>query len=290
MTRPLRRRGRARSLLSALLSIAWTIGWMIPVVVALRIDATHGTVLLLATAGIFIGLYVVRPLRSRPRMAAQLRLRSPRRYLPWLTVAVAMKLLFGISGLVLHEQLAAQDLLPKIPDDSDFVSAAFLADPFGPIALLLAVAVLAPLIEEFAFRGRMQHALEHSLGVLPAIVLSTLAFSVLHGRIDAAHHVVFGLFAGWVVWRTGSIWTAVFMHAVNNGGALLASYIPGDVPISPSQVASRLWPYAILVGVLAAGGLIVAGKRIHRLAAVARPGVLTVSWKRSSRTAVSPAS
>jgi hypothetical protein len=80
------------------------------------------------------------------------------------------------------------------------------------------------------------------------------------------------------------------MHAVNNGGALLASYIPGDVPGSPSQVASRLWPFALLVGVLAAGGLVLAAKRIHRLAAVARPGVLTVSWKRSSRTAVSPAS
>jgi membrane protease YdiL (CAAX protease family) len=263
---------------------------MIPVVVALKMDASRATALLLGTAGLFIGLYVARPLRSRPRVAAQLRLRSPRRYLPWLTVAVAMKLLFGISGLVLHEQLAAQDLLPRLPDDSDLVSAAFLADPLGPVAVFLAVAVLAPLIEEFAFRGRMQHALEHSLGVLPAIVLSTLAFSVLHGRIDAVHHIAFGLFAGWVVWRTGSIWTAAYMHAVNNGVAMLASYIPGDVPLSSSQLVARLWPYAILAGVLAAGGLVAAGKRIHRLAAVERPNALAVSWKRSSRTAVSPAS
>lgn len=290
MTRPLRRRGRVRSLLSALLSIAWAFAWMIPIAGALKIDASRATAVLLGTTGLFIGLYVVRPMRSRPRVAAHLRLRSPRRYLPWLTVAVAMKILFGLSGLVLHEQLAAQDLLPKLPDDPDFVSAGFMADPFGPVALFLVAAVLAPLIEEFAFRGRMQHTLEHSLGVGPAIALSTVAFSVLHGRIDAVHHLVFGLFAGWVVWRTGSLWTAVYMHAANNGLLVLASYIPGDLPLTPSQLASKVWPYAILAGVVAAGGLLVAAKRIHRLAAVERPGMLTVSWKRSSRTAISPAS
>ena len=288
MTRPLRRRGRIGSLLAALVSVAWAVGWLIPVVAALKIDATWGAGLLLGTLALFIAWYVTGPLRSRRRVAAQLRLRSPRRYLPWLTVAVAMKLIFGVSGLVLHEELAAQDLLPRLPDDSDVASATFLADPFGPVALFVAVAILAPLIEEFAFRGRMQHALEHSLGVVPAIVLSTLAFSLLHGRIDAAHHVAFGLFAGWVVWRTGSLWTAVYMHAVNNGLAMLASYIPGDVPLSSSQLVARLWPYAIVAGVLAAVGLVVAGKRIDRLAAVERPNAPTVSWRRSSRPAVSP--
>ena len=290
MTRPLRRRGRIGSLLAALLSVAWAVGWLIPVVAALKIDASWGTVVLVGTLTLFIGLYVARPLRSRRRVAAQLRLRSPRRYLPWLTVAVAMKLIFGVSGLVLHEGLAAQELLPRLPDDSDVVSAAFLADPLGPVALFLAAAILAPVIEEFAFRGRMLHALEHSLGVVAAIVLSTLAFSLLHGRIDAVHHLVFGLFAGWVVWRTGSIWTAVYMHAVNNGLAMLASYIPGDGPLSSSQLVARLWPYAIVAGVLAAAGLVAAGKRIERLAAVERPNAPTASWRRSSRPAVSPVS
>ena len=290
MARPLRRRGRTGSILAALGSIAWAVGWLIPVVFALKIDARWGTAVLVGTLALFIHLYVVGPLRSRRRVAARLRLRSPRRYLPWLTVAVAMKLIFGVSGLVLHEGLAAQDLLPKLPDDSDVVAAAFLADPFGPVALFLAAAILAPVIEEFAFRGRMQHALEHSLGVVPAVVLSTLAFSLLHGRIDAVHHVVFGLFAGWVVWRTGSLWTAVYMHAVNNGLAMLASYIPGDVPLSPGQIVARLWPYAIVAGVFAAGGLVAAGKRIDRLAAVERPNAPAVSWRRSSRPAVRPVS
>jgi membrane protease YdiL (CAAX protease family) len=146
---------------------------------------------------------------------------------------------------------------------------------------------MAPLVEEFAFRGRMQHALEHALGVVPAIALSAVTFSLLHGSIDAIHHLVFGVFAGWVVWRTGSIWAAVYMHGLNNAIAELATYVPGDLPLSPGEAASRFWPYAIVIGVLASAGLVLVGRRIDRRARLERPGFGTGWRKRSVATAVS---
>jgi len=277
-----------RSLVRALLAIPWAYTWMVPLVIALRINPGGATVMLLGTATVFVAIYVVRPLRSQPRVVARLRLRSCRRYLPWLTLAAALKLLLILSTLVIHEQLAAWRILPRLPDDPEFVSAAFLAHPLGPVALFLGIAVMAPLIEEFAFRGWMQHELEHALGPVPAIVFTGALFSLFHGRMDAIHHLAFGIFAGWVVWRTGSIWAAVYMHALNNAAAQLMMHLTTDSFTSWSQIPLWLWPYAVTIGVLALGGLIATGARIHRIAQTERPRARAWSSKRSLELAVMP--
>jgi membrane protease YdiL (CAAX protease family) len=287
--RNFRRTGPARSILRALLSLPWAYAWMVPMVIALRLGPALAVLILAGTIAAFVGLHIVRPLRSKPRRVAELRFRSIRRYVPWLTVAVALKVLFVLSTLALHEQLAAWRILPRLPDDPEFVSAAFLAHPLGPVALFLAIAIMAPLIEEFAFRGRMQHELEHTVGVIPAIVLTGAVFSLLHGRIDAAHHLVFGIFAGWVVWRTGSLWTAVYMHGVNNAVAVTMVRLTSDWTPAQSQVPSWLWPYALIVATLAMGGLLATGGRIHRAAQLERPRAGAWPHKRSPERAVTPA-
>ena len=265
MSRRLRRTGRARSLLSALHSILSAFVWLAAVILALQLNAGAATAVLLGTTILFLGLNVLRPLRVQPRVAAHLRLRSCRRYLPWLAVATVTKLVLGLSTLVLHDRLAARRLLPQLPDDTDIITPEFLAQPLGPVALFLALAVSAPLIEEFAFRGRAQHTLEHAFGTVPAITASAVVFSVLHGRVDAVHHLAFGVFAGWVVWRTGSIWSAVFMHALNNAAAqALMSLSTNGSALSDASAA--LWPYAIGGGVAGLAGLIAAGLRIDRIA------------------------
>lgn len=258
--------------MGAVLSMAWTYMWMIPVVAALGMDAGAATAALLLTIAIFVGLYVVRPLHANRRMAAQVRLRSCRGYLPVLTLAAGMKLLLMLSTLALHEQLAARRMLPKMPDDADVMSAELLTHPLGHVALFLAIAVMAPLIEEFGFRGRMQHTLEHAFGVGPAIAASALVFSVLHGRIDGVHHLAFGVFAGWVVWQTRSIWSAVYIHALNNAAAQLLMHLASNSAVDWSDSVTTLWPYAIVGGLIGLGGMIAAGARIHRIAHAERQG------------------
>jgi membrane protease YdiL (CAAX protease family) len=253
---------------------------MVPLAIALRIDPVWATAVLLGAVLMFVALYVVRPMQTQRRLAARLRLRSCRRYLPWLTLAAALKLLLMLSSLALHQQLAAWRMLPRLPDDPEVVSAEFLGSPFGAFALFLAIAVMAPLIEEFAFRGWMQHELEHTVGLVPAIVFTGVMFSLLHGRIDAIHHLAFGLFAGWVVWRTGSIWAAVYMHALNNAAAQLITYFTSDSFPLWERVASGLWSYALIVGGLALGGFVATGRRIHQLAQVERPCAGAWSRKR----------
>jgi membrane protease YdiL (CAAX protease family) len=287
MSRRLRRTGPVRSLLSALQSILWAFVWLAAVILALQLNAGAATAVLLGTMTLFLGLYVLRPLRSQRRVAAHVRLRSCRRYLPWLTVATGMKLVLGLSTLVLHDRLAARRLLPQLPDDDDVIAPDFLAQPLGPLALFLALAVMAPLIEEFAFRGRAQHTLEHAFGVVPAVTTSAIVFSVLHGRVDAVHHLAFGVFAGWVVWRTGSIWSAVYMHALNNAAAQALMSLPTQ-GVALSDASAVVWPYAIGGGVVGLAGLIATGVRIHRIARVHRPAFHRGRASGSSAMAISP--
>ncbi|HJU66980.1 MAG TPA: CPBP family intramembrane glutamic endopeptidase [Gemmatimonadaceae bacterium] len=263
--------------------------WMVLVVVALRMDASAATAVLLTFTTAFVALYVVRPLRTRRREAAQLRLRSCRPYLPLLTMATAMKVVAMLSTLALHQQLAARRMLPRLPGDEVIVSPEFLAQPLGPVALFLAMAVLGPLIEEFTFRGRMQHTLEHAFGPVSAIATSAITFSVLHGRIDAVHHLAFGVFAGWVVWRTGSIWSAVYMHALNNALAQLMVHLTSDSAVPWNESVGAPWPLAIVGGLVGFGGLLAVGGRIQRLARSERAGFHGEANKHSLGVAISPA-
>jgi membrane protease YdiL (CAAX protease family) len=243
---------------------------MIPMFAALRMAPAVALALMLATITAFVARNVVRPLRSRPRLAARLRLRPFRKYLPLLTLAVAAKLVLAFSSFLLHEEMATRRILPPLPDQPEIASSAFRAHPLGAAAVVLAIALLAPLIEEFAFRGKMQHELEASVGVRVAIIVPAVLFSALHGLVDAIHHFPYGLFAGWFVWRTGSIWGAVYMHALNNSVAAAALLLSSDAPDRP-DIAASLWPYAIIAGVVALGALLAIARRIHRIANRPRP-------------------
>lgn len=272
MTKWRRAKHLTRSTAKALLAVIWAYAWMVPMVAALQMAPGAAAGLIVATIGAFVARNVVRPIRSRRRLAARLRLRPFTRYVPLLTLAVAAKLVLVFSSFLLHEEMAARRILPHLPYEPEIVSPTFVAHPLGAAAVVMAIAVLAPLIEEFAFRGKMQHELEHSVSVRAAIIIPAVLFSALHGPLDAIHHLPYGVFAGWVVWRTGSIWGAVYMHALNNSVAAVALLLSDASPGRPDMPAG-LWPYAIVGAVVALGVLLAIGRRIHRIANQTRPRV-----------------
>ena len=283
--------GRPRwvSVARALLAVPWMFLWIVPTVVALELGAALATATLALLTLWFVARNVRRPLRSRPRLAATLRLRPWRQYASWLTLAAIAQVVVALATLVIHQQLAEWRLLPALPP-SDLVPPEYFTHPLGPVAMLLAAVVLTPLVEEFGCRGRMQHRLERDLGIAPAIVIPALIFSALHGLGTAAHHLVFALFVGWVVWRTGSIWTAVYMHMLNNAAALALIYLTHDSALDADELPAWLWPYAVAAGVVAAAGLMAAGWRIHRIAQRSRPRAGPLSRRRSVARALAAAS
>lgn len=84
-------------------------------------------------------------------------------------------------------------------------------------AILLYAGVLAPFGEELVFRGVLFRALRARMPVAVAIVLSALAFALLHPYRAAIYQVALvGILSGWVYHRTGSLWPSILAHAAWN--------------------------------------------------------------------------
>lgn len=90
---------------------------------------------------------------------------------------------------------------------------------------------LATFVEEVYFRGFLLGALVPALGFWPANLASATLFALIHlpgwlavGRaaapgplaLDAVGVLALGLACGWLVGRTGSLWSAIVLHALHN--------------------------------------------------------------------------
>lgn len=93
------------------------------------------------------------------------------------------------------------------------------------IGLILAVVVVAPILEEILFRGWVLPRLMRRFGDVPGFVLTAVGFAALH--LDApqvAPPILALAFAlGWLRLRTGSVWPGILAHMLNNGIALALS-------------------------------------------------------------------
>ncbi|HLY11750.1 MAG TPA: CPBP family intramembrane glutamic endopeptidase [Planctomycetota bacterium] len=106
------------------------------------------------------------------------------------------------------------------------LSPASVLDPFRGHSLVwayLLVAVLPPIFEELGFRGVMFPLLSRSLDPKETILLTAVAFGLLHLSIPTLiTHVPLGLYLGWLRYRSGSLYPSIFAHFLHNGLVLTA--------------------------------------------------------------------
>jgi uncharacterized protein len=85
----------------------------------------------------------------------------------------------------------------------------------------LIIVMGAPLSEELLFRGFLQPALAQSrLGFIGASLVTTTAWTALHIQYSVfglAEIFAVGLVFCWLLWRTGSLWSPIILHALYNG-------------------------------------------------------------------------
>lgn len=120
--------------------------------------------------------------------------------------------------------LFAYSALVGSPEQTDLAREMGLGSGIAPaVAAVLLIAGLAPLAEELFFRGMLFGGLRRYLPFLPAALLSAALFGSLHlttGASSVPPLALFGFLLAWVYERTGSIWPAVILHALNNSLAL----------------------------------------------------------------------
>ena len=92
-------------------------------------------------------------------------------------------------------------------------------------AMLLLMAVLPALGEEFVFRGLLYHAYRR-ISPLAGIILSALFFALMHGNFNQIPYAFFlGIVMALMVEATGSIWISIFMHFMLNGFNAFISWL-----------------------------------------------------------------
>ncbi len=94
-----------------------------------------------------------------------------------------------------------------------------------PWLLLSATVIAAPMFEEIVFRGWMFDALR-AKSVAAAVVLSSLAWVLVHGQYGAATAALLFAMGGALAamrWLSGSIWVPIVMHGGWNAWVLFAA-------------------------------------------------------------------
>ena len=142
-----------------------------------------------------------------------------RDYMAWRPVGVARTVLWVIICLL---AVFAMGLLHQIMGwrESGFMDE--LPQANSPFWMIVSVAVAAPIFEEMVFRGFVYGGFERSLGAFPALLLSSMLFTVLHVQYnwyELAQIFVLGMVLGWARMRTQSLFTPIVMHAANNAMA-----------------------------------------------------------------------
>lgn len=96
---------------------------------------------------------------------------------------------------------------------------------------ILCVSILAPIAEEIGFRGILLGGLLR-MRCHPwlAIFVSAIVFGAFHGHyVTMIGSTGFGIIAGWLFWRTGSLFPGIVLHIFNNTFAIVVDTIVPNI-------------------------------------------------------------
>ncbi|HDR8196768.1 CPBP family intramembrane glutamic endopeptidase [Bacillus thuringiensis] len=90
---------------------------------------------------------------------------------------------------------------------------------FTVLIAFVSAAIISPIYEEIFYRGFLYRWLRTRFGMIGAILLSSLIFTIVHIPTYNAMPVNFlsGIVFAWAYERTNSIWPSVIIHGLTNG-------------------------------------------------------------------------
>lgn len=135
---------------------------------------------------------------------------------------------------------------------SDYTALQDPSSTLDVVMIFIGSAIVPPLFEEFAIRGVLMQSLR-KYGDAFAIIASAFVFGVFHGNIvQIPFAFLCGLFIGYAVIATESLWTGVIIHGLMNAMSAISSgiiyYIDEYTSNNFFYVASAA---GIILGVLA---------------------------------------
>ena len=133
-------------------------------------------------------------------------------------------------------------------------------DTIGGLLLNLVIVALIPAVgEELTFRGVLQQSLTRKMNPHVAIILSAAIFSFIHFQFYGFLPRMFlGILLGYMFYITGSLWTSILMHFVNNGTAVVLYYLnnKGTISIDVDHFGATDNVWLLFASALLTSGLI----------------------------------
>ncbi|MBW3572946.1 MAG: CPBP family intramembrane metalloprotease [Gemmatimonadetes bacterium] len=194
--------------------LTWLV-WYIPLALLFQFSPAVAVAGMAGLAALFLRVYAF-PGRWGARARARSRVRGVGRAWPW--VVATAPAMAGVS-LGLWTALLALGLATEVEFGEELQK--FLARPGGEVAFYLLAVAVAPLLEEFGFRGWIQRPLERRWGAQTAIAVTAVLFALAHLEPQAVPvRLAAGLVLGHAVYATRSIWAGVALHVSWNAGVL----------------------------------------------------------------------
>ena len=122
------------------------------------------------------------------------------------------------------------------------------------VSMIIVACILPAFCEEVIFRGTIATALEGNKNKLASLAIVGGLFSVFHmNPAQTVHQFVFGAFLALLVYRSGSLWTAVIIHSLNNITVVILSVTLGD-KVDAFFIQNGIWLF--FVGLIGFAGCI----------------------------------
>ncbi|NJK41387.1 MAG: CPBP family intramembrane metalloprotease [Acaryochloridaceae cyanobacterium SU_2_1] len=130
--------------------------------------------------------------------------------------------------LLLLVILFSDSILRALEQSQTFTEQIYQTSP-NPALLYITLVLIAPIFEEFLFRGFMLAGLRSSrVGSMGAVIVTSLLWAMLHFQYNfyfVAQIFVFGLLLGVARLQTESLYVPISMHSLNNLIALITTGI-----------------------------------------------------------------
>lgn len=108
---------------------------------------------------------------------------------------------------------------------SSDLTAVFGGGGAGMAATVLLVALVAPFVEELAFRGVLLPVLGSRTPMWAAIGVSAAVYAAYHIELWLfVPTLVLGVALGWLAWTRRSLWPAIALHVLYNAAAVAAAF------------------------------------------------------------------
>ena len=216
----------------------------------------NGRLLLTAnTVGQLVGFGLLALLVARlhsPDVREYLRIRTPDgpgialAALGWATLYPAV-----LWAGQLNESLPQPEWLRAFEQSQvELLEGALLGSDLSTAFLFVALALTPAICEELLFRGYLQRQVERAGGAVASIVVVGVLFGAYHLRLSQVVPLsMLGIYMGFAVWATGSLWAGVVVHLLNNGLAVVvAGFAKQQGGVDLAEIEAMTFPWYLGIG------------------------------------------